>query len=641
MLGRLIVTAAVLSAFIWAGAAAAQSAEEELAEKFAPVVRLKEQVEPCGPGEPYEPIDVDVLLDNVGVAFRGPWDEVNVVKVAPTADDLAQGFPDYHLDFPGEALSPGCTYEEWQQRLTVGSEPTMYARVVNEPGRPGQLALQYWFFYVFNDFNNKHEGDWEMIQLDFDAANAEDALAATPALVGYSQHEGAESAEWVDEKLEIVDGTHPVVYPAAGSHANFYTSQIFLGRTAAEGVGCDNTTGPSRDLRPAVALVPTDADAYLSAYPWLGFEGHWGELQPAFFNGPTGPNLKPQWTSPITWAEEHWREQAFALPGGDALMPQATTFFCEAVAAGSALLTKATRNPQGGLFLLVALAGVFVWGVTRTRWKPGAPLRLARRRATGQLLAAARRLYTHNVLLFATIGLIFIPIALLVVGLQAGLFLLTDLGALEDVAGASNPVLMAFVAGMSLIFTLIGLGLVQAVVAHAMGEIDAGRPVSARGAYREVLKGRRPLLGAILIMAAVITALSVTFFLVPVALWLLVRWSVAAQVVVVESVTAAAALRGSSRLVRRHWLRTLATVVGVAGIALTAGPFIGALALLGTDAAFWVTNLIAGIIYVFALPFVAVVTTYLYFDLRVRHATEPDHRDEVLPSELPEDPTSS
>ena len=30
------------------------------------------------------------------------------------------------------------------------------------PRHPGRIALQYWLFYVFNDFNNLHEGDWEM-----------------------------------------------------------------------------------------------------------------------------------------------------------------------------------------------------------------------------------------------------------------------------------------------------------------------------------------------------------------------------------------------------------------------------------------------------------------------------------------------
>jgi hypothetical protein len=35
-------------------------------------VRLVEQAEPCGAGEPYEPIDVELVLGNDEVAFRGP-----------------------------------------------------------------------------------------------------------------------------------------------------------------------------------------------------------------------------------------------------------------------------------------------------------------------------------------------------------------------------------------------------------------------------------------------------------------------------------------------------------------------------------------------------------------------------------------
>ena len=57
--------------------------------------------------------------------------------------------------------------------------------------------------------------------------------ASEPVEVGYSQHEGAERADWGDDKLELVDGTHPVVYPAAGSHANFFDESLLhrqLGR---------------------------------------------------------------------------------------------------------------------------------------------------------------------------------------------------------------------------------------------------------------------------------------------------------------------------------------------------------------------------------------------------------------------------
>ena len=87
---------------------------------------------------------------------------------------------EYHLDFPGSALEPGLRLRALaattspraagRPRSTRTSRPT--------PRIPGKLALQYWFFYVFNDFNNTHEGDWEMIQLDFDAADAAEALDA-------------------------------------------------------------------------------------------------------------------------------------------------------------------------------------------------------------------------------------------------------------------------------------------------------------------------------------------------------------------------------------------------------------------------------------------------------------------------------
>ena len=168
-------------ALVAAPSALADLADERaLADRFAPVVRLVEQDEECGPGEPYDPLDVDLLLDGEPtVALRGPWRATDLVKIGPSAEDLRNRY-EYHLDFPGDALNPGCDYERWSRRLAAGSEPTVYAHVGAEPGKPGKLALQYWFFYAFNDFNNTHEGDWEMIQLVFDADDAARGARAGP-----------------------------------------------------------------------------------------------------------------------------------------------------------------------------------------------------------------------------------------------------------------------------------------------------------------------------------------------------------------------------------------------------------------------------------------------------------------------------
>ena len=346
---RATVAALCLGGALAVAGAALAGPEEDLAARYAPVVRLVEQPEECGPGEPYIPTDVDVLFDEPTVALRGPWNRTDLVKIGPEATDLDNRY-EYHLDFPGDPLDAGCDYELWARRLTKSTQPTVYAHVATDPGYPGKLALQYWFFYPFNDFNNTHEGDWEMTQLVFDAADATEALTKDPVKVGYSSHEGAEGAAWGDEKLEIVDGTHPVVYPAAGSHANKFTAALYLGSSADAGVGCDNTVGPHRELMPVVKTIPSDPAAATAAFPWIAFEGRWGELQAAFFNGPTGPNMKDQWLHPIEWSQD-WRDRGYAVPAGGVFGTGATDLFCNGVAKGSKALVLLLRSP--GMTLLV------------------------------------------------------------------------------------------------------------------------------------------------------------------------------------------------------------------------------------------------------------------------------------------------
>ena len=116
---RLVFLAsAMLLALVVAPAAGADLADEQaLAEKYAPIVRVVEQEDVCGYGEPFVPTDIDLLLGEETVALRGPWNVTDLVEIAPTADDLVNRF-EYHLDFPGNALDPGCDYNRWAQRLT-------------------------------------------------------------------------------------------------------------------------------------------------------------------------------------------------------------------------------------------------------------------------------------------------------------------------------------------------------------------------------------------------------------------------------------------------------------------------------------------------------------------------------------------
>jgi hypothetical protein len=627
-----IAAAAVAAALIPALARAA-SPEQQLVERYAPVVRVVAQDEPCGRGEPFEPIDVQLVLDNDDVALRGPWSNANLAEIGPSADDL-RGRYEYHLDFPGDPLDPGCSYEMWAKRIMRGSPPTVYGRVVTERGKPGKLAVQYWFFYVFNDFNNKHEGDWEMIQLDFDAKDTAAALQRRPEEVGYSQHEGAERAEWGDSKLQLV-GTHPVVYPAAGSHANYFGTALYLGRSSAQGVGCDDTEGPSRQLHDQVAFVPTAPSAYVAEYPWLDYGGRWGELQPAFYNGPTGPNLKRQWTEPISWAEDSWRDDAFAVPSGSALGPTATGFFCGAVAAGSNLLTRAARDPLPVLLVLGGLVVLLLWALSRTDWEPSTPLRMHRRRKWGQILSASAHLFGSRFVVFAGIGLVFVAFAALESLVQVLLFRVATLEPLTDSAGEANAFVAGLAVALGLPFTIVALTVVQAAVAATMCEIDQNRPAGTRDALARAWARIGALLWTLVKVAVAFVVLDLTVVGIPLAVWLLVRWSLFSQVIVLEDQPARGALRRSAALVRGHWLRAASISVVSAGIGLLVGPLVGVLLLFVTSASFNVVNLVAAVIYGVTMPFVAIATTYLYYDLLVRDRLEAREigAADVLPAE--------
>ena len=650
LVGWFMAVAAVLSGGVTAtpaGAAAgsvagssASDSEQALAERFAPVVRLVDQAVECGPGEPYRPSDVETVLGDRSVALRGPWEGDEVVKVGPTAEDLSGGLFGYHLDFPGNPLEAGCDYETWVRATGGGTAPTTYAHVATEVGRDDRLALQYWFFYPYNDYTNKHEGDWEVIQLVFAASDATQALDQTPLEVGYSQHEGLEVAAWDDPKLQLVQGSHPVVYPAAGSHANFYDSALYLGTSAEQGFGCDDTRGPSDEVRPRVAVIPVDPAAAVTEFPWIAYQGRWGQREQSFYNGPTGPNTKDSWTHPITYQATKGRELSYAVPASGLLGTSATDFFCSAVSSGSEVVRKLANNPTRLLLVLALVVLVASYLLRRTTWSPVAPLRIARRRAGGQVIRAAGRVYASRWRMFIGIGFLIIPVSLVVAGLQSLILTAPDVAAIpRDGEGGGYRVTLAVLLG----FFLLGpsILLVLAATTHALGEIDREADVDVRRAYGLALARWRPLLGAFLIASVLLGLLGLTVVLSPVAVVLVVLFALYVPVIAYEGAAAVESLRRSTALVRHQLIKTailLATSIVLAGVV---GPLLGTILILLTGAPFPVANIVAGVTYAVLMPFVGLTMAYLYFDARVRSDLARDDlaRDdlrarEILPPEI-------
>jgi hypothetical protein len=614
------VAAVALAAVAGRATADSVSAEQQLADRYAPIVALKKQKKQCDShGEAYRPVPVDVVLGRADVRLVNG--NGRLIETAPTAADLWGRGPDAYLDFPGSPLNPGCRYERWARAISAGRPTTAYAHVVSQPGKPGKLALQYWLYYVFNDWNNKHEGDWEMIQIMFDASSASEALERTPTEVGYSQHDGAEKADWDSSKLET-RGTHPIVYPGRGSHANFFSSSLWLGHSAQEGFGCDDTRGPSTLEQTHAVLMPGGPVAKDSPFAWLAYTGRWGQKASGPNNGPDGPNTKQQWTQPVSWADDTWRSSSTEVPGQSSFGTSTTDFFCSAVAAGSKVYIRFLRTPWAVLALFGALALLAAWAVKRTRWRPLVEEPLDQARTGGQIYRTARLVYARHPRMFLGIGLAFIPFGILGAFIQELVFDFTGAGTFVSEA-ETDPVISGVIALLfGEISTIAASVLVTGVVALALQHIDDdGRPNALR-AYRATVPHLWSLAWAWLRVIVVTVLLSLTVVGLPFAVFWLVRKTVLTQACVIERLSATNGLRRSSQLVGRQVVRVLA-IAGLVNVSVfLAGPVIGLVFLFLTSHSLEFVNAVSSIVYVVLIPYAGIAIALLFYDLRRRQAGE-------------------
>ena len=123
-------------------------------------------------GEPFEPRRSRSCSTTREILLRQVGNDDPVAIIGPTSSDLYDRREGWYLDFPGDALRPGCIFEQDFNRFYDG-ESVVYAHIATEADRPGWIALQYWFFWYYNPAKNDHEGDWEFVQLLFEADSVE------------------------------------------------------------------------------------------------------------------------------------------------------------------------------------------------------------------------------------------------------------------------------------------------------------------------------------------------------------------------------------------------------------------------------------------------------------------------------------
>jgi hypothetical protein len=600
-----------------AGDRAEARAESDLARRHVPVIMLKAPDHDCDTnGEPFAPMAVDTVLGNRQVALRQYGNGDPTVLRAPTAGDLHGLGEGFYLDFPGDALHPGCLYERDFDRSGAAATPTVYAHVARQPDEPGRIGLQYWLYWYFNDWNNKHESDWEFVQLTFPVGSAIEALASEPDAVGYAQHEGGERADWSSDKLER-DGDRPIVYSSARSHASYFGAALYLGRSSGEGFGCDNTDGPSRRVDPDVVVLPDAVDDPAGSLAWLGFAGRWGERHRAPNDGPSGPATKARWSAPFDW-ERGLRDHAFVVPTGDSQATQLVAAFCGAVEYGSVKFLQFQSSPTQLTLAVIGLSAALAFIVRRTSWREVAPEPVVRRRRAGEIARVSTKLYRRHLRTFAALGLLSLPVAAiggLVGSLVVHVPILGELVTLADTRSrAARLAASVLIGGLA---NVVAFVIVSAAVAEAAGALGRGgsEPLLPLGIV-DRLRGRaRPLASGFVRALVLVALLYASVVGIPLALGLIVRFQFLPQVVMLEGGDGPAGLRRSWSLVRGRWWHTAVFTGAVNAIVNGAGFVIGLVLLVAFPSLpLWALPVFVTVSNVAVMPLGAIAMTLLYGD---------------------------
>lgn len=616
---RVLVVASAVAVLAVPTVAGAQSAaERELARRHAPVMMLKENPHPpCSrSGEQYRPSPVEITLGNPTVRLVRPptggrFEQTRVLAHGPTAGDIAGLGGDYYLDLVGHPRRPGCTYARESERLMHGRRPVIYAHVVREPGVRG-IALQYWFYYLFNQFNDEHESDWEMIQLAFATDSADEALRLEPSEIAYAQHAGGERHAWTDPEVEK-EGGHPVVYVSSGSHASQFSSALYLGNgEKGSGLGCDDTRGPSFRVTPTPIVVSTFPTAE-GPDAWLTYRGHWGQREPGVSNGPTGPNMKRQWLEPFRWMSKLRTSSPTVPKNGEPV----TGFFCGAVSSLSGVLNDTSASPLYALLAFGLLALGIAALAVRTQWRPTVPTPLRRERAAGQIIDTSFRVYWEHKWLLVPIGLVAVLTGSIAVAAQALLFSATDLrkafDALEDDKVEGFVALLVGSVAHGFAPLIVGATVVVVLRAIDRGERPGARTV-LRGLKGEIWK----LVGLGIGGLVAVFLLAATIIGLPLAVKKGVDWALVQQSAAFEGHGGRKAYAGSTGVIRGHWWRTAAIAAALLVLLVLAGPVTGIFIIFVTDAPLSTINLIGSALFVLVLPYAAVCLTLLHLDLTSR-----------------------
>ena len=297
------------------------------------------------------------------------------------------------------------------------------------------------------------------------------------------------------------------------------------------------------------------------------------------------------------YSMRNWRDSSLAVPASQSLGPTATGAFCTISASGSRLVTGFFNEPiavvTGSIAMVSVIGALFV----------------SRRLQ----LREALQMYRQHFKTFAGLGALSVPIGGTFNGFA---FLVRNNPPMEwvikwlnDTDGA-RLTSAATVGGVQQIAMAL---LVAPPIIVAVRDIREGRQPSIRQSFRRSYSRLGLLATSLTLVLGSVTLLSLVVILIPVAIWLSVRWQFFAQAALLDGADSApGAVRESQAITTGHWWKVLGDTVLFQFFSLIPGPLVGLLLLLVGNAAINFANGLSSILFAITVPITTIGLTLAY-----------------------------
>ena len=296
--------------------------EEDLLKKYAPILYMHTD-------ERFYPANAQTMLNNSELWKKGKLKGKLVYKNNKSDLKLKHlkiyNENKYYLKLKGSSKNKLKDNKRWKK------DPTIYGRKFKSDEDTSKTVLQYWFFYIYNEWGtlkkggNTHEGDWEMVQIVLDSDKK-------PEKITYGFHHGGQTFEWDNELVaKDLSENHPRVYVTLGGHGcwnepgdnTWYQEKGVCLKCIDETRGFGDVFYPdtgtfaeSDALDKYTLLEISNSTDENSAYHWIHWKGYWGMQQwekgKLGISGPKSPpyidylsnSLCIRWSYPFCWSDD-------------------------------------------------------------------------------------------------------------------------------------------------------------------------------------------------------------------------------------------------------------------------------------------------------------------------------------------------